>query len=151
MSANDGLEKSFGSPSLTSPLAEVATTGTITIPFMKETGYRPHVAAAIEAVAATGGMIMPPVMGEVAFLIAENLGISYFAVAKAAALPAILWSACTSWWILRQPGEDSKAWPGGRSAASAMVSKEGVKGFHDCGYSPVLIFIFQGPFPALKS
>ena len=77
-----------------SPLAEVATTGTITIPLMKETGYPPHVAGAIEAVAATGGMIMPPVMGAVAFLIAENLGISYFAVAKAAALPAILYYAC---------------------------------------------------------
>ena len=77
-----------------SPLAEVATTGTITIPLMKEAGYRPHVAGAIEAVAATGGMIMPPVMGAVAFLIAENLGISYFAVAKAAALPAILYYAC---------------------------------------------------------
>jgi TRAP-type uncharacterized transport system fused permease subunit len=77
-----------------SPLAEVATTGTITIPLMIEAGYRPHVAGAIEAVAATGGMIMPPVMAAVAFLIAENLGISYFAVAKAAALPAILYYAC---------------------------------------------------------
>lgn len=77
-----------------SPIAEVATTGTITIPLMKEAGYHPHVAGAIEAVAATGGMIMPPVMGAVAFLIAENLGISYFAVAKAAFLPAVLYYAC---------------------------------------------------------
>ncbi len=77
-----------------SPLAEVATTGTITIPLMKAAGYRPHVAGAIEAVSATGGMIMPPVMGAVAFLIAENLGISYFAVAKAAALPAVIYYAC---------------------------------------------------------
>ena len=77
-----------------SPIAEVATTGTITIPLMKSAGYKPHVAGAIEAVAATGGMIMPPVMGAVAFLIAENLGISYFAVAKAAALPAVLYYAC---------------------------------------------------------
>jgi len=77
-----------------SPLAEVATTGTITIPLMKEAGYRPFVAGAIEAVSATGAMIMPPVMGAVAFLIAENLGISYFAVAKAAALPAVIYYAC---------------------------------------------------------
>jgi TRAP transporter 4TM/12TM fusion protein len=77
-----------------SPLVEVATTGTLTIPLMKNYGYKAHVAGAIEAVAATGGMIMPPVMGAVAFLIAENLGISYFDVAKAAALPAILYYAC---------------------------------------------------------
>ena len=77
-----------------SPLAEVATTGTITIPLMINSGYPPHVAGAIEAVAATGGMIMPPVMAAVAFLMAENLGVSYFEVAKAAALPAILYYAC---------------------------------------------------------
>jgi len=77
-----------------SPLAEVATTGTITIPLMRDAGYRPFVAGAIEAVSATGAMIMPPVMGAVAFLIAENLGISYFEVAKAAALPAVIYYAC---------------------------------------------------------
>jgi TRAP transporter 4TM/12TM fusion protein len=69
----------------------VAVDGAITIPMMKRTGYPPHVAAAIEAVASNGGQIMPPVMGAAAFLIAEFLNISYGEVALAAAIPAGLY------------------------------------------------------------
>ena len=74
-----------------SAVANVATVGSITIPLMKKTGYRSEFAAAVEAVASCGGQIMPPVMGATAFIIAEILGISYFAVALAATLPAILY------------------------------------------------------------
>jgi TRAP transporter 4TM/12TM fusion protein len=69
----------------------VAVDGAITIPMMKRTGYPPHVAAAIEAVASNGGQIMPPVMGAAAFLIAEFLNLSYGEVALAAAIPACLY------------------------------------------------------------
>ncbi|MDR1192748.1 MAG: TRAP transporter fused permease subunit, partial [Peptococcaceae bacterium] len=72
-------------------VANVATTGAITIPLMKKTGYRPEFAGAVEAVASTGGQILPPVMGSGAFIMAEYLGISYSAVALAAALPALLY------------------------------------------------------------
>jgi len=71
--------------------ANVATTGMITIPMMKQTGYKPHYAAAVEAVASNGGQIMPPVMGAVAFIIPEFLGISYASVCKAAIFPAVLY------------------------------------------------------------
>jgi TRAP transporter 4TM/12TM fusion protein len=74
-----------------SAVANVAVNGAFSIPLMKQTGYAPHVAAAIEAVASTGGQIMPPVMGAAAFLIAEFLGISYGQVALAAAIPAGLY------------------------------------------------------------
>ena len=74
-----------------SAVANVAVDGAITIPMMKRTGYPPHVAAAIEAVASNGGQIMPPVMGAAAFLIAEFLNISYGQVALAAAVPACLY------------------------------------------------------------
>lgn len=74
-----------------SAVGNVATTGIITIPLMKRTGYAPPFAAAVEATASTGGQIMPPIMGACAFLMAEFLGISYTEVAKAAALPAILY------------------------------------------------------------
>src|SRR5207253_3042459 len=74
-----------------SAVANVAVNGTFSIPLMKQTGYAPHVAAAIEAVASTGGQIMPPVMGAAAFLIAEFLSISYGQVALAAAIPACLY------------------------------------------------------------
>jgi len=73
-----------------SAVANVATTGSLTIPLMKRLGYEPHKAAAIESAASTGGQIMPPIMGAAAFLIAEFLGIPYLRVVKAALMPAIL-------------------------------------------------------------
>jgi len=74
-----------------SSTANVATTGSFTIPLMKSRGYPPHFAAAVEAVASTGGQIMPPVMGAGAFIMAEILGEPYSNIAKAAAVPAVLY------------------------------------------------------------
>ncbi len=71
-----------------SAVANVSTTGVMTIPMMKKVGYRPEEAGAIEAVASTGGQIMPPIMGVGAFIMAEMLGVSYFTVACAAIIPA---------------------------------------------------------------
>lgn len=72
-------------------VANVLTTGTISIPLMKRAGYRSEVAGAVEAVASTGGQLMPPVMGAAAFLMADLTGISYFEIAKAAIIPALLY------------------------------------------------------------
>ncbi len=74
-----------------SAVSNVVVDGAITIPMMKRTGYPPHLAAATEAVASTGGQIMPPVMGVAAFLIAEFLNIPYKDVALAAIIPACLY------------------------------------------------------------
>jgi TRAP transporter 4TM/12TM fusion protein len=74
-----------------STVANVYATGSFTIPLMKRSGYTPKTAAAIEAIAGTGGQIMPPVMGAGAFIMAEVTGISYFDIVKAAAIPAILY------------------------------------------------------------
>jgi TRAP transporter 4TM/12TM fusion protein len=74
-----------------SPLANVVTVGTFTIPLMKHAGYQPYVAAAIEALSSTGGCIMPPVMGAAAFIMADYLGMSYGQVCVAAIIPAILY------------------------------------------------------------
>lgn len=74
-----------------SAVSNVVVDGAITIPMMKRTGYPAHLAAAIEAVASTGGQLMPPVMGVAAFLIAEYLAIPYAEVALAAVIPALLY------------------------------------------------------------
>lgn len=74
-----------------SAAANVYGTGTFTIPLMKKVGYRPAFAGAVEAVASTGGQLMPPVMGTAAFLMADLSGAGYLNVAKAALLPAILY------------------------------------------------------------
>lgn len=74
-----------------SAVANVMTTGTFTIPLMMRTGYRPAFAGAVEAVASTGGQLMPPIMGAAAFVMAEFLGVSYLTVAGFAILPAVLY------------------------------------------------------------
>jgi len=74
-----------------SAAGNVATTGSVTIPAMKGSGYEPHFAASVEAVASTGGQIMPPIMGAAAFLMADYLGIPYIMVVKAAVIPAFLY------------------------------------------------------------
>jgi len=73
-----------------SQVANVAAVGVLTIPLMKRVGYRPIVAAAIEALASTGGMLIPPVMGAVAFIIPEMIGGTYWDVCKAAIIPGLL-------------------------------------------------------------
>jgi TRAP transporter 4TM/12TM fusion protein len=82
----------FGSIS-GSAVANVAATGVVTIPLIKRDGYPAHKAGAIEAVASTGGQLMPPVMGAAAFLMAEFLQISYAQVALAALIPALIYYA----------------------------------------------------------
>lgn len=73
-----------------SAAGNVAVTGTVTIPIMKREGYEPHQAGAIEAVASTGGQLMPPVMGAAAFIMAEIVGVPYTTVMAVAILPALL-------------------------------------------------------------
>lgn len=77
-----------------SAVANTVSTGSITIPLMKKTGYRSSFAGAVEAVASTGGQIMPPIMGAAAFVIASYLGVPYIEVALAALIPALLYYIC---------------------------------------------------------
>ena len=72
-------------------VANVLTTGTISIPLMKRTGYRPTVAGAIEAVASTGGQLMPPIMGAAAFIMADITETPYTTIALAAIIPSVLY------------------------------------------------------------
>ena len=74
-----------------SAVANVMVTGQISIPLMKRTGFRPEFAGAVEAVASTGGQIMPPIMGAAAFVMAEFLGVSYGEVVIWAIVPALLY------------------------------------------------------------
>jgi len=74
-----------------SAVANVATTGTFTIPLMKKIGLTPRFAGAVEAAASTGGMIMPPIMGAAAFIMAGFLGISYTTIVLAAIIPSVLY------------------------------------------------------------
>ncbi len=82
-----------------SSVANVVTSGSFTIPMMKKLGYKKEFAGGVEAAASTGGQLMPPVMGAAAFLMVEFIGgITYWEIAKAAAIPALLYF--TGIWIM---------------------------------------------------
>ncbi|MEP0321767.1 TRAP transporter permease [Bauldia litoralis] len=87
-----------------SGVANVVTTGQFTIPLMKRFGYRSAFAGGVEATASMGGQIMPPVMGAVAFIMAETLDISYAEVVKAAVIPALLYFASAFWMVHLEAG-----------------------------------------------
>ena len=90
-----------------SGVANVVTTGQFTIPLMKSFGYRPAFAGGVEATASMGGQIMPPVMGAVAFIMAETLGVAYVEVVRAAIIPAILYFASAFWMVHLEAGRRS--------------------------------------------
>lgn len=90
-----------------SATANVVTTGSFTIPLMKKMGYDPDFAAGVEAAASTGGLIMPPVMGTVAFLMVGFLGITYLRVISAAILPAFLYYASITIMVILQARKDN--------------------------------------------
>jgi TRAP transporter 4TM/12TM fusion protein len=87
-----------------SGVANVLTTGQFTIPLMKRFGYSSRFAGAVEATSSMGGQIMPPVMGAVAFIMAENINVPYAEIVKAAAIPAILYYATAFWMVHLEAG-----------------------------------------------
>jgi TRAP transporter 4TM/12TM fusion protein len=88
-----------------SGVANVLTTGQFTIPLMMKFGYRPVFAGAVESTAAMGGQIMPPVMGAVAFIMAETIGVPYAEIAIAAVIPAFLYFASVFWMVHLEAGK----------------------------------------------
>ena len=82
-----------------SSAANVATTGAFTIPLMKKNGFEPEFAGAVEAVASTGGMVMPPIMGSAAFLMVQYLGVPYSRIIAAAIIPAVLYYLSCYMWV----------------------------------------------------
>lgn len=88
-----------------SGVANVVTVGQFTIPLMIRFGYRRAFAAGVEATASMGGQIMPPVMGAVAFIMAETLGVDYSVIVKAAVIPALLYFASAFWMVHLEAGK----------------------------------------------
>ncbi len=87
-----------------SGVANVVTTGQFTIPLMKRFGYSPAFAGGVEATSSMGGQIMPPVMGAVAFIMAETINVPYLEIVKAALIPAILYFITAFWMVHLEAG-----------------------------------------------
>ena len=90
-----------------SGVANVVASGQFTIPMMKKSGFKPAFAGGVEATASMGGQIMPPVMGAVAFIMAETLNVPYASVVKAAIIPAVLYFGVVFWMVWLQAGRDN--------------------------------------------
>ncbi len=88
-----------------SGVANVVTVGQFTIPLMIRFGYRRAFAAGVEATASMGGQIMPPVMGAVAFIMAETLGVDYMVIVRAAVIPAMLYFTSAFWMVHLEAGK----------------------------------------------
>lgn len=121
-----------------SGIANVVADGPITIPLMKRSGFRKEYAGAVEAVASTGGQIMPPVMGAGAFIMAEMIGIPYTDIMIAAALPALLYFM-TAWFVI-----DLRAGKDGLIGlkASELPSIKGVVSSKGHLVIPLLVLIY---------
>ncbi|WP_111559958.1 TRAP transporter permease [Paracoccus sediminilitoris] len=89
-----------------SGVANVVASGQFTIPMMKKSGFKAAFAGGVEATASMGGQIMPPVMGAVAFIMAETLNVPYASVVKAAIIPALLYFGVVFWMVWLQAGRD---------------------------------------------
>ena len=87
-----------------SGVANVVTTGQFTIPLMKRSGYSPPFAGAVEATTSMGGQIMPPIMGAVAFIMAETLDMPYVEIVRAAVIPAFLYFGTVFWMVHLEAG-----------------------------------------------
>lgn len=109
-----------------SAVANVVGTGTFTIPLMKNNGYRPYFAGAVESCASSGGQLMPPIMGAAAFIIAEFLGIPYIQVVVAAIIPAALYYLCVLFGVHFEAGRlGLKGLPKSELPSARKVLKEG--------------------------
>lgn len=126
-----------------SAVANVAGVGSVTIPLMKRSGYRAHVAGAIEAAASTGGQIMPPVMGASAFLMADFLRVSYFYVACCAAIPACLYYLSLFAAVDLEAAKQGIA--GMKKEDIPSLKKVMKKGWHHCISLVVLIYLMAVP------
>ena len=130
-----------------SGVANVVTTGQFTIPLMKRFGYNSAFAGGVEATASMGGQIMPPVMGAVAFIMAETINVPYLEIVKAAVIPAILYFVTAFWMVHLEAGrkglmgmakEDCpNPWAAVRERWYLLLPLAGLVGLLFSGYTPL--------------
>ena len=129
-----------------SAVANVVTTGAMTIPLMKRLGFKPKFAAGVESVASSGGQFTPPLMGAAAFLVAEFTGLSYIYVAAAAAIPAALYFMAIIWQVhFRAVKDGLGGMPEKDIPSLSVIMKEGW--YHVFAIAVLLAMLFIGYTP----
>lgn len=130
-----------------SPVANAGVTGAMTIKMMKQTGYKAHFAGAVSATAATGGVLMPPVMGVTAFIMADFLGVSYSTVALAAMIPAALYFLSLFIQVDREAARlGLKGLPPSEIPSLGKTLKEGW--YFAIPFAVLILFMFKLNYPA---
>ncbi|MBA4264966.1 MAG: C4-dicarboxylate ABC transporter [Comamonadaceae bacterium] len=130
-----------------SGVANVVTTGQFTIPLMKRFGYSPAFAGGVEATSSMGGQIMPPVMGAVAFIMAETINVPYLSIVQAAVIPAILYFVTAFWMVHLEAGRKSlmglakedcpNPWTAVRERWYLLIPLAGLVALLFSGYTPL--------------
>ena len=132
-----------------STVANVYTTGQLSIPLMKQVGYKPSFAGAVEALASNGGQIMPPIMGAAAFLLASYAGVPYFEVMKASVIPALLYFSTLTWFIhLEAKKQRLEGLPKGSTPKALAVL--GDRGYLLAPLALLIILLANGYSPLLS-
>ena len=132
-----------------STVANVYTTGQLSIPLMKQVGYKPSFAGAVEALASNGGQIMPPIMGAAAFLLASYAGVPYFEVMKASIIPAFLYFSTLTWFIhLEAKKQRLEGLPKGSTPKALAVL--GDRGYLLAPLALLIILLANGYSPLLS-
>ncbi len=133
-----------------SAVANVSTTGTFTIPLMKRTGYKPYVAAGVEAAASTGGQMVPPIMGAAAFLIAEFANVPYATVVLVSIGPAILYFASVLWMVHLEAVKEGLV--GLRKDQLPNIKETFKRGwFYIIPFAIIFYLLFEGYSPGLAA
>ncbi len=129
-----------------SGVANVVTTGQFTIPLMKRFGYRAAFAGGVESTASMGGQIMPPVMGAVAFIMAETLDVPYSEIVKAAIVPALLYFASAFWMVHLEAGKHGLMGLGKDEIPSVMAALS-ARWYLILPLAALVYFLFSGYTP----
>ena len=129
-----------------SGIANVVTVGQFTIPLMKRFGYPAYFAGAVEATSSMGGQIMPPVMGAVAFIMAETINVPYSTICIAAIVPALLYYYSAFWAVHLEAGKRGLVGLPKAECPSAMRRSRRT-GFCSCRWRPSSVLLFAGYTP----
>ena len=130
-----------------SGVANVLTVGQFTIPLMKRFGYSAKFAGAVEATSSMGGQIMPPVMGAVAFIMAETLNLPYVEICKAAVIPAVLYYTTAFWMVHLEAGRANLIGPAEGPAVPAPGARSGDNWYLLLPLAALVFMLFDGFTP----
>ena len=131
------------------PVTNMLMTGTMTIPMMKEVGYKPHYAGAVEAAASTGASIVPPIMTGIVFIMSELTGVSYLRIMLLAVIPAVLYYMCLLLQVHIQAVHTGMRGTGSGADLESARREFVARGHLILPVVVLIVLLIKGPYPAM--